>query len=131
MEKRKRKPTYKQMAFDTAVRNPERYIDILTVIKGFEGRVLDDNTLLDIVSTLYLEGIVKSKNIIIDDSTTIDDIKDLVIEVNSSRNADGGFPKGYQSRFWTYMRTLSELGFVYARYKKEFKFSKIAKLLYW
>ena len=128
-KRKKRIPTYKQMAFDTSVRNPERYIDILTTIKDFEGKILDDNTLLDIVSTLYLEGIVTSNEIIIDSTTTINAIKDLVIKVNSTRNADGGFPKGYQSRFWTYMRTLSELGFVYARYKKEFKFSKIAKLL--
>lgn len=28
----KRKPTYKQMAFETAVRNPERYIDILKAV---------------------------------------------------------------------------------------------------
>jgi hypothetical protein len=128
-KRKKRVPTYKQMAFDTAVRNPERYINILTTIKDFEGKVLDDNVLLDIVSTLYLEGIVTSNEIIIDNTTTINDIKDLVIKVNSTRNADGGFPKGYQSRFWTYMRALSELGFVYARYKKEFKLSKIAKML--
>ena len=128
-KRKKRTPTYKQMAFDTAVRNPERYIDILTTIKDFEGKVLDDNVLLDIVSTLYLEGIVTSNEIIIENTTTINDIKDMVIKVNSTRNADGGFPKGYQSRFWTYMRALSELGFVYARYKKEFKLSKITKML--
>jgi hypothetical protein len=128
-KRKKRIPTYKQMAFDTAVRNPERYIDILTTIKDFEGKILDDEVLLDIVSTLYLKGVVTSREITIDDTTTINDIKDLVIQVNSSRNADGGFPKGYQSRFWTYMRALSELGFVYARYNKEFKLSKIAKML--
>jgi hypothetical protein len=129
VKRKKRTPTYKQMAFDTAVRNPERYIDILTVIKDFEGKILDDEILLEIVSTLYLEGVVTSDKINISDNITINDIKDLVIQVNSTRNADGGFPKGYQSRFWTYMRALSELGFVYARYKKEFKLSRIAKML--
>lgn len=38
----KRKPTYKQMAFETAVRNPERYIRIFKAIKDFENRILDD-----------------------------------------------------------------------------------------
>ena len=128
-KRKKRPPTYKQMAFDTAVRNPERYINILTVVKDFEGEILDDNTLLNIVSTLYLEKVVTSKEISIDENTTISDIRDLVIQVNGSRNADGGFPKGYQSRFWTYMRALSELGFVFARYNQEFKLSKIAKRL--
>jgi hypothetical protein len=130
MSKRKKRiAIYKQMAFDTSVRNPERFIDILSAIKDFEGKILDDEVLLEIVSILYLEKIVTSKEIEISDTTTIEDIKDLVIKVNSSRKADGGFPEGYQSRFWTYMRTLSELGFVYTRYNQEFKLSKIAKML--
>ncbi|MDX3960594.1 AlwI family type II restriction endonuclease, partial [Aliarcobacter skirrowii] len=128
-KRKKRVPTYKQMAFDTAVRNPERYIDILTVVRDFDGEILDDNILLNIVSALYLEGVVTSSEININENTTISDIKDLVIQVNSSRNADGGFPKGYQSRFWTYMRALCELGFVFARYNQEFRLSKTAKML--
>jgi hypothetical protein len=128
-KRKKRTPTYKQMAFDTAVRNPERYIDILAVVKDFEGEILDDDILLNIVSTLYLENVVTSSEISINENTTISDIRDLVIQVNSSRNADGGFPKGYQSRFWTYMRALSELGFVFARYNQEFRLSKTAKML--
>jgi hypothetical protein len=128
-KRKKRVPTYKQMAFDTAVRNPERYIDILTVVRDFDGEILDDNILLNLVSALYLKGVVTSSEININENTTISDIKDLVIQVNSSRNADGGFPKGYQSRFWTYMRALCELGFVFARYNQEFRLSKTAKML--
>lgn len=125
----KRKPTYKQMAFETAVRNPERYIEILTAIKDFENKILDDETLLELVSTLYLNAIVSSNDIIINEETKISDIKEDVEYVNSSRRADGGFPSGYASRFWTYMRTPSELGFVYARYNEPFIISDIAKLL--
>ncbi|MCD6555935.1 MAG: AlwI family type II restriction endonuclease [Bacteroidales bacterium] len=104
-------------------------MEILTALKDFNGIKLDKNNLLNIVSHLYLEKIVKSDKIKIDETTTIDDIKELVIEVNSTRNSDGGFPKGYPARFWTYMRTLSELGFVYARYGEVFRFSEIAKKL--
>ncbi len=117
------------MAFETAVRNPERYIGILTALKKFEGKVLNDENLLEIVSYLYLIGEVSSNEIEILPTTKINDIKDQVIQVNSTRRADGGFPMGYQSRFWTYMRTPSELGFVFAQYNKEFKFSEIAKKL--
>jgi len=117
------------MAFETAVRNPERYIDIFTALKDFDGVVLNDKNLLKIVSHLYLNKIVSSDEIEINEVTTIDDIEDDVIEVNSSRNADGGFPKGYAARFWTYMRTPSELGFVYARYNDTFHFSTLAKKL--
>ena len=125
----KRKPTYKQMALETAVRNPERYIGLLTVLKSFDGKILNDKNLLKIVSYLYLVGEVSSNDIVITNKTKIEDIEEKVIEVNSTRRADGGFPMGYQSRFWTYMRTPSELGFIFAQYEKEFKFSDIAKKL--
>ncbi len=125
----KRKPTYKQMAFETAVRNPERYIEIFNALKRFEGVTLNDENLLEIVSQLYLDKLVGSNQILIKETTKIDDIKNLVAYVNKTRKADGGFPSGYASRFWTYMRTPSELGFVYARYNEPFRFSTIAKKL--
>lgn len=128
-KRQKRKPAYKQMAFETAVRNPERYLGLLHTIQGFENRNLDDACLLEIVSHLYLNKIVGSSQIEIDDDTVINDIKEQVKQVNSTRKADGGFPAGYASRFWTYMRTPSELGFVYAQYNEPLRFSYIAKKL--
>lgn len=125
-KKIKQKPTYKQMAFETAVRNPERYKEILAAVYPFVGKKLDDETLLEIVSSLYLNKIVSSSEILIDENSTIENISSDVKLVNSTRRADGGFPQGYTSRFWTYMRTLSELGFVFAQYQHELKFSEIA-----
>lgn len=125
----KKRPAFKQMAFETAVRNPERYLGILKAVVSFEGRKLDDDCLLEIVSTLYLTGEVSSDKVLVTEGSTLDDIKVAVVEVNSSRKADGGFPEGYPSRFWTYMRTLSELGFVYAEYNEIFRLSEIAKRL--
>ena len=125
----KRKPTYKQMALETAISIPEIYIGLLTVLKNFEGKILNDKNLLEIISNLYLAEEVSSNKIKISATTKINDIRDKVIQVNSSRRADGGFPMGYQSRFWTYVRTLSELGFVFAQYKKKLKLSNIAKKL--
>ncbi len=128
-KKIKRKPTYKQMAFETAVRNPERYIGLLLAVKDFENEILTDETLLKIISHLYIVGEVSSPEIVVNEQTTIKDISEQVKHVNSTRRADGGFPQGYASRFWTYMRTPSELGFVYAQYGGKFKFSEIAKKL--
>jgi hypothetical protein len=125
----KRIPTYKQMAFETAVRNPERYIDILSAVSEFEGIVLSDENLLQIVSKLYVDGIVSSTEIVVSETTNVEDIKEEVKEVNSTRRADGGFPSGYASRFWTYMRTPSELGLVYAQYNQPFKLSDICRKL--
>jgi hypothetical protein len=122
----KRKATYKQMAFETAVRNPERYKSILTAISPYIGKTLNNETLLQVVSSMYLKGIVSSEGVEIDESSTIESIANEVILVNSTRKADGGFPEGYQSRFWTYVRTLSEMGFVLAQYGQSLQFSEIA-----
>ncbi len=122
----KRVATYKQMAFETAVRNPERYKGILTAISPYINEVLNDEMLLQVVSSLYLNGVVSSEGVQVDENSTIENISEAVIEVNSTRRADGGFPQGYQSRFWTYVRTLSEMGFVLAQYQQPLKFSEIA-----
>lgn len=125
-KKIKRTATYKQMAFETAVRNPERYKGILTAISPYINKVLNDETLLQVVSSMYLNGIVSSDGVEITENSTIESIENAVIAVNSTRRADGGFPQGYQSRFWTYVRTLSEMGFVLAQYGQPLQFSEIA-----
>jgi len=56
---------------------------------------------------MYLNKIVSSNKIEITKSSTFKNIANLVVKVNSTRRADGGFPQGYPSRFWTYVRTLS------------------------
>lgn len=122
-------PKYKQLQFDTAIRNPERYKSILVSIIDFNNKILDDNCLLDIMCVMYRNGIVTSNGIEITDNLSDTNLKDKIISVNSSRRADGGYPTGYQARFWTYMRTLSELGIVYAQYNEPLKISKIATLL--
>jgi len=55
-------PRYKQMSLETAVRNPERYKEILAALIRFENVVLNDDNLLDIVVHLYKEGIVSATN---------------------------------------------------------------------
>ena len=121
-------PRYKQMSLETAVRNPERYKEILAALIRFENVVLNDDNLLDIVVHLYKEGIVSATNAEFE-NLNLSQQRQLVKRVNSTRRADGGFPQGYPSRFWTYMRTLSEFGFVKAEYNKPLLISRIAKLL--
>lgn len=128
-KKNKRNPKYKELNFDTAMRNPERLKDVLLLIKPYENSELTDNILLEIVGKMYVGGLVGSKDFDLKKLKNDKEIKDKVIEINKSRNSDGGFPKGYQSRFWTYMRTLSEFGFVYARYNKKLILGDIAKKL--
>ena len=113
------------MALETAIRNPERYFSILAELIKYEGVILDESNLLTIVTDLYKKELVGSGDV--DLSLSDDEIRQRVIEVNSSRNGDGGFPKGVGARFWTYMRTPSEFGLVYARYNKPLKISDTVK----
>jgi len=125
MSRVKVKRRRKILSFDTCVRNPERYLNILKEISEFEGKVLDNSNLLSIVVKLYQAEIVTSKKI---DKNKISDLsymKNKVVEVCSSKKAIGGFPKGYQSRFWHYMWTMSEFGIVYTQYKEVFRISDI------
>ena len=39
---KKTTPKYKQITFDSTVRNPDRYINILQCIQEFEGIILND-----------------------------------------------------------------------------------------
>lgn len=125
----RRKSEYKQLAFETAIRNPERYREILIFMKQYDGIVLNDENLLTIVSKMYVDGIVTSRDFVIENYKSQNQINEAVTRINSTRKADGGFPQGYQSRFWTYMRTLSEFGFVYARYNEHFILGDVSKKL--
>ena len=50
------------MALEVAVRNPERYYDILKTFAKFDGLVLDDSGVLKIYVQLYLDGVVYANN---------------------------------------------------------------------
>lgn len=98
----------------------------MTAISPYINKTLNNETLLQVVSSMYLSGIVSSEGVEIDKNSTIENIAEALIFVNSTRKADGGFPEGFQSRFWTYVRTLSEMGFVLAQYKQPLQFSQVA-----
>jgi len=119
---------YKQISFDTAIRSPERCKGILEVISKFEDKILDNDNLLDILCFLYIDKVLINDSIFIGYKSTPNDIKNAVIDLCKKRKGDGGFPKGYQARFWTLVRTLAEFGFVYARYNQKLLLSDMAKM---
>ncbi len=121
------KRLYKQMAMEVAVRNPERYPALLAVFAKYEGKILDDACILDIYADLFKSHTIDSKNIDAD-NLSVDEIKDYV-KNNVSHNNEWGFPTGYQAGFTRYLKTLSELGFIYAQYKDEIRISDVSKAL--
>ncbi len=118
---------YKQMSLEVAVRNPERYEGILRTFAKFEGRVLDNEGILDVYSQLYLDDVVSAEallNIPLTKEFLYDWIQD-----NCKHNNEWGYPTGYQAAFTRYLKTLSEFGFIYAQYRQPLKLSAVAKSL--
>ncbi len=121
------KRLYKQMAMEVAVRNPERYPEILSVFAKHEGEFLDDERILEIYKDLFLSRAIESDKLDVDNATD-EDIKEF-IKLNLRHNNEWGFPTGYQAAFTRYLKTLSELGFIYMQYNDKIGISEIAKCL--
>lgn len=115
------------MAYEVAVRNPERYKGIIEVLYRYEGRILNDDNILDIYTDMYISGVVDSDDIDVD-HMSFEQIKRAIIETKTHK-ADGGYPEGYQARFYCYLRTLSELGAIYGQYNEKLKISDVSKAL--
>ncbi len=112
------------MALEVAVRNPERYGDILRLFSEYVGQILDDKTILDIYSQLLIRGIVSSNKFDVTDKTE-GEVKDY-IKNHLSHNNEWGFPTGYQAAFTRYLKTLSEFGFIYSQYEEPLRLSPVA-----
>ena len=121
------KRLYKQMAMEVAVRNPERYPAILSVFAKHEGKILDDVRILEIYKDLFVYRAIDSDSLDVDNATE-DDIR-AFIKAHLKHNNEWGFPTGYQAAFTRYLKTLSELGFIYTQYNDEIRLSPVAKSL--
>lgn len=118
---------YKQMALEVAVRTPERYMDIMTTFSKFDGRLLDDNCILDIYIQLYLDRVIDSRDLT-EECLNHEYLKQYIMRTKSHNN-EWGFPTGYQAAFTRYLKTLSEFGFIYSQYNEVFKIAPIGYAL--
>ena len=112
------------MALEVAVRNPERYSEILKTFSQFRGLTLNDDGILKIFAQLYIDGVVSTKKLDASASTA-SEVKDF-IKNNISHNNEWGYPTGYQAGFTRYLKTLSEFGFIYAQYNEPLRLSEVA-----
>jgi hypothetical protein len=121
------KRLFKGMSLEVAVRNPERYLGILKVFSLFNGKVLDDNCILEIYIALYTNKVIESNKL--KDSDLTHNFLASFIKTSITHNNEWGFPTGYQAAFTRYLKTLSEFGFIYSQYNEVFELSQVAKLL--
>lgn len=121
------KRKYKGMSLEVGVRNPERYFDFLKVFSAFNGRILNDDCILEMYVALFTNKVIDSNNL--NDKDLTEEYLAEFIKSNLTHNNEWGFPTGYQAAFTRYLKTLSEFGFIYSQYNEIFKLSNISELL--
>ncbi len=136
---RHRDREYKPLLFDTTLRNPERIKSFLSIIKKYENTFLN-NAVIDLIvkdvlkakiyTTKYQVNISKYKRILNDENAEFSD-KDIqdIVDNTSVDHQEGGFDRGWPSRFFTWFKFIRALGFVYFALNEKIKISETGNLL--
>ena len=120
------------------MRNPERIKDFLTVLKNYDGKILTNSIILEIVKELiksgFYETVYMKKNSNIKNKLTMvetltEEELEQIIKNSPQEHKEAGFDKGWPSRFDTWYRLAKELGFVYYEFGKPIEFSKTGLML--
>jgi hypothetical protein len=132
----KRKSKYKPLLFTTTIRNPERLKWFLSVLKEYDGQILDDKLAEKIAGEIIRIGLYKPlilsdevKNKIKEKEPLTDKEVLKVLEDNPQDHKEAGFKKGWPSRFDTWFKFAKELGFVFYTIGKKIKFSETGNIL--
>ena len=134
-----RERSFKPLLFDTTLRNPERIKQFLSILKTYENTVLN-NALIHLIvrdviaakiyKTNYEMSVDEYKRIYYEEteSFTSEQLEDII--ANSPQNhQEGGFDRGWPSRFFTWYKFIRALGFVYFNLNEKIKISKTGDLL--
>lgn len=118
-----REPEKKVLSFSTTMRNPERIAYFLTALLDFEGSILTHDVIMNIVKKvlqlrLYRPIYVKNHT---EFSTKFDNLEQIfsdeeleqIIHNSPQSHKERGFDKGWESRFDTWYKLMSEFGFCY------------------
>jgi len=129
-----RKKEYKPLLLTTTVRNPQRYKLLLNVLFAYNGKILNNNVIDNVVSDLisrklyipmYAKRTDHLKNQLNDeDNPFSDDDTKEIIENSPQQHKEAGFDEGWPSRFDTWYKLAKELGFVYYEINKPIEFSQ-------
>lgn len=104
---RHRPRLYKEMSLEVAVRNPERYEEILSTLSKYEGRTLDSECILDIYVELYLDGVLTSLKLTEEEQRDPLFMREYIVN-NNRHNNEWGFPTGYEAAFTRYLDNIGE-----------------------
>jgi hypothetical protein len=112
----------KPLSFSTTMRNPERIANFLNAISAFDGKVLTNALINEIVkvvigkkyySTNYQKKLPSLKNKFINDSEYTNAELENIIKNSPQKHKEAGFDEGWPSRFDTWYEFPKELGFIF------------------
>lgn len=114
---------YKPLLFTTTLRNPERMKDFIKIIASYDGQILTnqliDNIVFDLISKkLYIPVYVnrtprlKAQLAVEDQPFSEADTREIIMN-SPQKHKEAGFDWGWPSRFDTWFKFFKELGLVY------------------
>lgn len=134
-----RKKQRKILSFSTTMRNPMRIAGFLSCIKEFQGRMLTDDLITQIVKkiikrklyyTNYIKTNKKYNAIYLDEDITFTEKQlDLIILKSPQNHKEAGFEKGWASRFDTWFKLAKEFGFLYYAMNEKIEISESGAIL--
>ena len=126
-----RKSKYKPLLFTTTIRNPERLKDFLSVLKEYNGQVLDNKLAKKIAGEIIKRGLYKPKKLSVKVKQKLEEKKVLnnqevskILKNNPQQHKEAGFDRGWPSRFDTWFKFAKELGFVFYKNGEKVRFSQ-------
>lgn len=134
-----RKPQHKPLSFSTTMRNPERMAGFLNCVKPFEGMILTNKIIEEIVkkvikeklyTPVYVNRTPELNRILKDEDSTYSNDQIIEIIQNSPQNhKEAGFDHGWPSRFDTWYKLNKEFGFMYYEMNKKIEISTCGHML--
>lgn len=136
---KERQAEYKPLSFSTTMRNPLRIMGFLNCLLPFEGKVLNNDVINKVVSslianklysTMYEKSHTTYKEILNGEDKTFsnDQIEDI-IRNSPQDHKEAGFERGWPSRFDTWYKLPMEFGFIQYEIGQPIKFSTTGHML--
>lgn len=123
---------YKPLLFTTTVRNPKRLKGFLSILKEYDGTVLDNKLIEKITGKIIEAGLYNPTNLSPNIKRKIKEEKNLtkaeilkILKDNPQKHKEAGFDRGWPSRFDTWFKFAKELGCVFYKRGEKIHFSKI------
>ncbi len=143
-------PTFKPLLYTTTVRNPERFKDLMHILKQYDGMILSNEVIRSFECDLFTLGIYRpmkrpdsvSKKwsttrtgeyseylLTKEEANEVYEMNDPNTNPSIKGHKEAGFDQGWPSRFDTQIKLMKVLGFVYYAMGEAIHFSELGNYL--